>query len=63
MVPEGKFLQVDLRDWESIQAKILKMRLHMNGKGFSFRLAFKYILEFGLKDTRLSRIDRVRLHF
>ncbi len=56
MVPESKFLQINLRGNESIQAKILKMRLHTNAQRSSFRVAFKCILKFGLKDASISRI-------
>ena len=45
MVPEGKILQVNQSNRESIQAKILKMRFHTNARGYSVRIAFKCELQ------------------
>ena len=63
MVPKGKFVEVNLRDRECAQAKILKRRLHTDAQRSSFWFAFEPILEFLMKATGIGRIGRVRFKF
>ena len=54
---------VQLERQEKYPGKDYQIRLHMNAQRSSFGIDFKSILEFGLKDTRISRISRARLQF